>query len=87
MALCLESWDAQTHMSKSEWRAACERSVEGLSRTPSAEPETANPGSTAPRTRTGWYPESDADTGGDNNRAASSLALPSPGRLRYPSTP
>jgi hypothetical protein len=27
MALCLESWDAQTHMSKSEWRAACERSV------------------------------------------------------------
>ena len=26
-SLCIESWDAQTHMSKSEWRAACERSV------------------------------------------------------------
>ena len=24
---CLEDWDAQTHMSKREWRAACERSV------------------------------------------------------------
>jgi hypothetical protein len=26
-SLCIESWDAQTHMSKREWRAACERSV------------------------------------------------------------
>jgi hypothetical protein len=26
-ALCIDSWDAQTHMSKREWRAACERSV------------------------------------------------------------
>ena len=28
LSLCIESWDAQTtHMSKREWRAACERSV------------------------------------------------------------
>ena len=27
LSLCLESWDAQTHMSKREWRGACERSV------------------------------------------------------------
>jgi hypothetical protein len=27
MRLCLESWDAQTHMSRSEWRLACERTV------------------------------------------------------------
>ncbi len=27
LTLCLESWDAQTHMSKREWQAACERSV------------------------------------------------------------
>jgi hypothetical protein len=27
LALCLETWDAQTHMSKREWRVACERSV------------------------------------------------------------
>jgi len=27
LSLCLESWDTQTHMSKREWRAACERSV------------------------------------------------------------
>jgi hypothetical protein len=26
-SLCIDSWDAQTHMSKREWRAACERSV------------------------------------------------------------
>jgi len=24
---CMESWDAATHMSKKEWRKACERSV------------------------------------------------------------
>jgi len=28
LALCLESWDAQSHMSKREWRAACVRSVQ-----------------------------------------------------------
>lgn len=27
LALCLETWDAQTHMSRREWRVACERSV------------------------------------------------------------
>jgi hypothetical protein len=27
LSLCMESWDAQTHMSKREWRFACERSV------------------------------------------------------------
>ncbi len=27
LSLCLESWDAQTHMSKREWRVACERSL------------------------------------------------------------
>jgi hypothetical protein len=27
LALCIDSWDAQTHMSKREWRGACERSV------------------------------------------------------------
>jgi hypothetical protein len=27
LTLCVESWDAQTHMSRQEWRTACERSV------------------------------------------------------------
>jgi hypothetical protein len=27
LSLCIESWDAETHMSKEEWRAACQRSV------------------------------------------------------------
>jgi hypothetical protein len=27
ISLCLESWDKQTHMSKREWRIACERSL------------------------------------------------------------
>jgi hypothetical protein len=27
LALCIETWDAQTHMSRREWRVACERSV------------------------------------------------------------
>jgi hypothetical protein len=27
MRLCLDSWDTQTHMSRSEWRVACERTV------------------------------------------------------------
>jgi hypothetical protein len=27
LSLCIESWDAQTHMTKREWRVACERSV------------------------------------------------------------
>ena len=27
LSLCLESWDAQTHMSRREWRAACQRSI------------------------------------------------------------
>ena len=27
LLLCIESWDTQTHMSKREWRVACERSV------------------------------------------------------------
>jgi hypothetical protein len=25
--MCLETWDAQTHMTKREWRVACARSV------------------------------------------------------------
>ena len=25
--LCIDSWDAETHMSRQEWRAACRRSV------------------------------------------------------------
>jgi hypothetical protein len=27
LSLCIDSWDAETHMSKQEWRAACQRSV------------------------------------------------------------
>jgi hypothetical protein len=27
LSLCIDGWDAQTHMSKQEWRAACQRSV------------------------------------------------------------
>lgn len=27
LALCIETWDAQTHMSRREWRVACERGV------------------------------------------------------------
>jgi hypothetical protein len=27
LSLCLESWDQATHMSKREWKAACERSI------------------------------------------------------------
>jgi len=27
LSLCLESWDSQTHMSRREWRVACQRSV------------------------------------------------------------
>jgi hypothetical protein len=27
LSLCLETWDAQTHMTKKEWRIACARSV------------------------------------------------------------
>ena len=27
MKLCLQSWDANTHMSKREWRIACKRTV------------------------------------------------------------
>ena len=27
LSLCIDSWDAETHMSKQEWRAACKRSV------------------------------------------------------------
>jgi len=27
VSLCIESWDAQTHMTKREWRTACRRSV------------------------------------------------------------
>ena len=26
-SMCLETWDAQTHMTKREWRVACLRSV------------------------------------------------------------
>ena len=27
LTLCIDSWDAQTHMTKREWRVACERSI------------------------------------------------------------
>jgi hypothetical protein len=27
VTICLETWDAQTHMTRREWRIACERSV------------------------------------------------------------
>jgi hypothetical protein len=27
LTMCLETWDAQTHMTKREWRVACARSV------------------------------------------------------------
>jgi hypothetical protein len=27
LSLCVESWDATTHMSKQEWRIACLRSI------------------------------------------------------------
>jgi hypothetical protein len=27
LSLCIDSWDAETHMSKQEWRVACQRSV------------------------------------------------------------
>ena len=27
LSLCLETWDAQTHMTRQEWRVACARSV------------------------------------------------------------
>lgn len=27
LSMCLETWDAQTHMTKREWRIACARSV------------------------------------------------------------
>jgi hypothetical protein len=27
LSLCVESWDAATHMSKQEWRIACQRSI------------------------------------------------------------
>jgi hypothetical protein len=27
LSLCIDSWDAETHMSKEEWRASCQRSV------------------------------------------------------------
>ena len=27
LSLCLQTWDAQTHMTKREWRVACARSV------------------------------------------------------------
>ena len=27
LTMCLETWDAQTHMTKREWRTACARSV------------------------------------------------------------
>jgi hypothetical protein len=26
-SMCLETWDAQTHMTKREWRVACLRSI------------------------------------------------------------
>ena len=29
MKLCMESWDAGTHMSKAEWKKACKRTVKG----------------------------------------------------------
>jgi hypothetical protein len=27
LSLCLETWDAATHMTKKEWRIACQRSI------------------------------------------------------------
>jgi len=27
LSLCVESWDAATHMSKQEWQIACQRSI------------------------------------------------------------
>jgi hypothetical protein len=27
LSLCVESWDAATHMSRQEWRIACQRSI------------------------------------------------------------
>ena len=27
LSMCLETWDAQTHMTKQQWRVACARSV------------------------------------------------------------
>ena len=27
LSMCLETWDAQTHMTRQEWRVACARSV------------------------------------------------------------
>jgi hypothetical protein len=27
LSMCVETWDAQTHMTKKEWRVACARSV------------------------------------------------------------
>ena len=27
LSLCVESWDAATHMSKQDWRVACQRSI------------------------------------------------------------
>jgi hypothetical protein len=27
LSMCVETWDAQTHMTKREWRVACARSV------------------------------------------------------------
>ena len=27
ITICLDTWDAQTHMTRREWRTACERSV------------------------------------------------------------
>ena len=29
MKLCMDSWDAGTHMSKAEWKTACKRTVKG----------------------------------------------------------
>jgi len=29
MRLCMESWDAGTHMSRAEWKTACKRTVKG----------------------------------------------------------
>jgi hypothetical protein len=28
LSICIQSWDAQTHMTMREWRAACKRSLE-----------------------------------------------------------
>jgi hypothetical protein len=30
LAACLEFWDRATHMTKAEWKASCERSVNRL---------------------------------------------------------